>query len=295
MNTDVLWLFYAGIFAQAIFLLIGQFEPKDFLKVGGCCVGSLAGLIPGKHETHYHLNFHLFLIACVFAIGYALCFKEKILERINKEILMVWTLVGLYIALRTPLVMSYPPIFPALLVLGLLPVINAFAGFDARYGWKVYFYIWFLCVLVGIAASKFAFSTVANVFDFSHSTETITALQMFVIGMSFLYLVVNLWYVVELIPLPGKHQSFSERLEQVEEDLEILADDYDDEQVRWWKTVLLLAVAVSVLATNYFVNFVSDETLIPILIVILPVADKIKLPAKTPPQTANQANSDTLT
>jgi hypothetical protein len=235
----------------------------------------------------------LFLIACVFAVSYAFCFKKKILERINKEILMVWTLVGLYVVFRSPLAISYPPVFVPLLVLGLLPIMNAFVGLDARYGWKVYFYIWFLCVLVGIAASKFAFSTVANVFDFSHVTENVTALQMFVIGMSFMYLVVNLWYVVELIPLPGKHQSFSDRLEEVEEDLEILADDYDDEQVGWWKTVLLLALTVSVLAANYFVNFVSDETLIPLLIVLLPVVDKIKLPAQTP--SANQANPDTLT
>ena len=282
MNTDILWLFYAGIVAQAVFLLLGRFEPGDFPKLGGCCLVSFAGLIPGKHETHYHLNVHLFLIACAFAIAYAWCFKEKILERINKEILMVWTLAGLYVVFRSPLVISHPPVFIPLLVLGLLPIINAFAGFDAAYGWKVYFYIWFLCVLVGIAASKFAFSTVANVFDFSHVTAEITALQMLVIGMSFLYLVVNLWYVVELIPLPGKHQSFSERLEQVEQDMEILADEYDAEQVSWWKTVLLLVISVSALAANYFMNFVSDETLIPLLIVILPVVDKIKLPAKTP-------------
>lgn len=295
MNPDVLWPFYAGILVQAIFLLIGQFEPKDFPKLGGCCLASLLGLIPGKHETNYHLNLHLFFIACAFAIAYAFCFKKKILERINKEILMVWTLVGLYLALRTPLVMSYPPLLLLLLGLGLLPVINAFAGFDARYGWKVYFYIWFLCVLVGIAASKFAFSTVANVFEFSHATGEISALQMFVIGMSFLYMAVNLWYVVELIPLPGKHQSFSERMEEVKEDLEILADDYDAEQVRWWKTVLLLAVAVTALAANYFVNYVSDETLVPLLIVLLPVADKFRLPAKTPPPATKPVNADTLT
>ena len=288
MNMDVLWLFYAGILAQAIFLLIGRFEPKDFLKVGGCGLASLLALIPGKHESIYRLNLHLFLIACAFAIGYALCFKKKILERINKEILMVWTLVGLYLVFRSSLVIWYPPVFVPLLVLGLLPVINAFAGFDASYGWKVYFYIWFLCVLVGIAASKFAFATVANVFDFKHATADVTALQMFVIGMSFLYLAVNLWYVVELIPLPGRHQSFSERMEQVKADLEILAEDYDAGQVNWWKTVLLLAFSVTVLAANYFLNFVSDKTLIPLLIVILPVVDKIKLPAQTPPQTAKQ-------
>ena len=225
----------------------------------------------------------MFLIACAFAIGYALCFKKKILERINKEILMVWTLVGLYIALRTPLITAYPLVMMILLALSLIPIVNAFAGFDAGYEWKVFFYVWFLCVLVGIAASKFSFSTVANVFDFSRATEEVTALQMFIIGMSFLYLAVNLWYVVELIPLPGKHQSLSDRLAEVEKDMEILADDDDDEQVRWWKTVLLLAVTVSVLAANYFVNFVSDETLVPLFIVLLPVVDKFKLPAKTHP------------
>ena len=65
--------------------------------------------------------------------------------------------------------------------------------------------------------------------------------------------------------------------------------------MRWWKTVLLLAVAVTVLAANYFVNYVSDETLIPLLIVLLPVVDKFRLPAKTPPHTDKQVNADTLT
>jgi hypothetical protein len=35
---------------------------------------------------------------------------------------------------------------------------------------------------VSIAASKLAFSTAGNVLDFSHGTEPVTALQMFVIG-----------------------------------------------------------------------------------------------------------------
>lgn len=280
MESDLVWLFYAGMLGQAVFLLLGQFDAKDYLKLLGCCVASPFGLIPGRHETHYSLPLHLFLVACVFTIGYAICFKKKILERINKEILMVWTLVGLYIALQTPLVTAYPPVMIVLLALSLIPVVNAFAGFDTSYGWKVYFYVWFLCVLVGIAASKFAFSTMANVFGFSHATGEISALEMVLIGMSFLYLAVNFYYVIELIPLPGKHQSFSDRLTEVEEAMEILADDYDAKQFRWWKTVLLLVVSASLLTVNHFRQFVSDETLIPLLIVALPVMDKIKVPTK---------------
>jgi hypothetical protein len=287
MNFEAIWPFYAGVVAQALFLLLGQFEWKDPFKVLACCAGSLLALIPSKHETHYSLNTHLLILPCVFAVGYAVVFKEKVLQRINKEILMVWTLVGVYIALQTPLLTSYPPVMLSLLALSLVPVINAFVGFDKYFGWKVYFYIWFLCVLVGIAASKFAFTTIANVFGMSHDKVEINSFTMFLIGMSFLYMVVNFWYVIELIPLPGKHQSFSDRMEEVEEDMEMMADDYDDQQVRWWKTMLLLTVSATLLALNYFRHFVSDETLIPILIAALPIVDKIRLPAKPPVQTIN--------
>lgn len=285
MNLETVWPFYAGILAQAVFLLVGRFERSDLTRLLGCCAGSFLGLIPGKHEHPYSLSLHLLIVPSVFCIGYALFFKEKVLERINKEILMVWTMVGLYIALQTPLITAHPPVLIVLSALCAVPIANAFAGFDRSYGWKVYFYIWFLCVLVGIAASKFAFSTLATIFGFRHGNEALNSLTTFFVGMSFLYLAVNLWYVVELIPIPGKHQSFSERLEQIEEDMEILASDYDDGQVRWWKTVLLLVISGLLLTINYFQHFVSDETLVPLLIVFLPVADKIKLPSKAPAQT----------
>jgi hypothetical protein len=282
MNTDAITWFYAGIVVQAVFLLVGQFERKDAGKFLACCAGSLIGFIPGKHETNYNPSLHLFMVPCIFAIIYALCFKEKILERINKEILMVWSLIGLYIAFQTPFITAYPPVFMTLLILSLLPIANAFAGWDENYKWKVYFYIWFLCVIVSIFASQFAFTTVSSIFGFwHHATGEINSWTVFLIGMSFLYLAVNLWYVIEIIPLPGKHQSFSERMEEVEEDMEILAEDYDDEQIQWWKSLALLILSATLLVLNYMHHFISDETLIPLLIVILPIVDKIKFPTKT--------------
>ena len=238
VNSQAIILFYAGILAQAVFLLIGQLTLKDAGMVLACCAGSLLGFIPGKHEHMYDLSSHWFIVACAFSIGYALCFKKKILEHIDKEILLVWTLVGLYIALQTPFIVSHPQLLIVLLSLSLLAVINAFAGFDRSYGWQVYFYVWFLCVLVGIVASQFAFSTMFSIFG--HHAAPANSYTMFVVGMSFLYLAVNFWFVIELIPLPGKHQSFEERLEEVEEAMDVLAEDYDARSVPLWKTLLLL-------------------------------------------------------
>lgn len=280
MNSEAIIPFYAGILAQAVFLLVGQMKLKDAAKILACCAGSMLGLLPGKHEHHYNLSLHLFLVACAFAIGYALCFKKKILEHIDKEILLVWNLIGLYVALQSPFVVSHPELLILLLILSLIAVINAFTGLDKSYGWQVYFYIWFLCILVGIIASQFAFSTMLDIFG--HGAKPLNSFTLFVVGMSFLYLAVNLWYLVELIPLPGKHQSFSDRLEQVEEAMEALAEDYDVESVPYWKTLLLLIFTTALLAANYVGRFVSDTTLIPVLIVVLPVLDKLKL-LKRPP------------
>lgn len=292
MNLEAVWPFYAGILVQAVFLLVGQFERSDLTKLLGCCAGSLLGLMPGKHEHQYDLSFHLLAVAGIFTIIYVGFFKEKLLERINKEILMVWTLIGLYVALQTPLITESRAAIIVLVIFSAIPVINAFAGFDKGFGWKVYFYMWFLVVLVFVAASKFAWSTVANIFGFHHGDAPVNSLTAFCLGMSFLYLGANLWYLIKLCPfVKSRNQTYSERMEEVEEDMQTLASEYDEEQVRWWKSVLLLAVCGILLAANYFRHFVSEETLIPFLIVLLPVVDKIKLPSKAGAQTV--ANADT--
>jgi len=288
VNSQTIIPFYAGILAQAVFLLLGQFGLKDAAKLLACCAGSALGFIPGKHERNYALSFHLFAVACVFAVAYAFCFKKKILQHIDKEILLVWTLVGLYLALQTPFIVSHSQLLVLVLCLSLIAVVNAFAGFDKAYGCQVYFYIWFLCILVSIVASQFAFSTMFS--TFGHSALPAEAFTMFVVGMSFLYLAVNFWFLIELIPLPGKHQSFSDRVEEVEEAMEDLAEDYDIAPVPFWKTSLLLILTASLLAANYFGHFVNDTLLIPILIAVLPVLDRLKLfarPAAAPAGVSN--------
>jgi hypothetical protein len=219
-------------------------------------------------------------VACVFAIAYAVCFKKKILEHLDKEILLVWTLVGLYVALQTPFIIEHRPLLLIVLALNIAAVFNAFGNYDDSYGWRVFCYICFLCILVGIVASQFAFATMFSIFG--HDRAPIGQFAAFVIGMSFLYLAVNLWYVVQLIPLPGKHQSFSDRLEEVEDAMEELAEEYVVESVPLWKTLLLLLLTASLLAANYFGRFVSDTLLIPVLIAALPGFDRLKLFGRPP-------------
>lgn len=283
MNLEVVWPFYAGVLVQAVFLLTGKFERMDLLKLLGCCAGSLIGLLAETGE--------LLLVACIFPVIYVALFREKILQRLDREILMVWTLIGLYVALQTSFITDSPVVIAVLSVLSAIPIINAFAGFDKGFGWKVYFYMWFLVVLVFVAASRFAFLTVATIFGLHRSDAPVSPFTALCLGMSFLYLAANFWYVVKLCPfLPDRDETMDDRMDRIEDDMQTLAGEYDDGQVRWWKTLLLLAVCGFLLAANYLHHFINDETLVPFLIVLLPVMDKIKPPPKPPVQTIATAD-----
>jgi hypothetical protein len=50
MKLEAVWPFFAGLLAQAVFLLFGEFERSDFPKLLGSCAASIIGFIPGKHE-----------------------------------------------------------------------------------------------------------------------------------------------------------------------------------------------------------------------------------------------------
>jgi len=292
VNSDAILFFFAGLLTQGFILLIGRMTMKDAGIVLACALGSLLGFIPGKHEQPYDPHLHYLVVVVIFTLGYTIFLKKKVLQHINKEILLVWTLVAVYTALKIPYIVSHPQLLILLLMLSLLAVVNAFAGFDSSYCWKVYFYIWFLIVIVGIIASQFAFSTMFSILGLSfshHSSENLEPWNMFAIGMTFLYLALNFICLVQLIPLPGKHQSIEDRLEEVEEAMDELADDYDDSQVQIGKTLALFIICAALLATNFFAQLVNDTVAISVLIAILPVTDLLL--KKQPPVVATTADN----
>jgi hypothetical protein len=88
---------------------------------------------------------------------------------------------------------------------------------------------------------------------------------MFFIGTAFLFIVVNFWYIVSLIPIPGKNQKFKQRILNVKKDMSDLASDYDTGGTNWIR-ISLLIVSVIILGLNFCFHYVPDSLLIPLLI-----------------------------
>ncbi len=288
-----LLLFYIGIITQAIFLLVDNFEKSDIWKFFGCIGIGLFAFIPGKHEYNYDLVLHLFLVAVFFAVIYSNVFKKKILQEINKEILLIWNLILIYIILRN----SAPNSHLILILIGIssIPsIINIFFSLDKRYGWRVFLYVWFLCILVFIASSHITFNNLS--FFFTKGTNIPTdGIEMFWLGGSFLYFAVNAWYILQLIPIAGKHQTEAERIAEVKEDMSVLESEYQLEDQSLVKSLLVIVIVVILLSLNYFENFFSDSMLISFLVAIIPIIDKLLFKKQSVlPQTTFIQNDPTI-
>lgn len=273
--------FYIGTLIQSIFLIGYNFEKKDFLKFLGCLGFGILALAPGEKEYVYDHFFHLLLMAVFFAGAYAFIFKKKLLREINRDVLLLWNLIFIYIILRTPYLSGTLLVVTAGL-LSLPSLVNIFYRLDKRYIWRVYFYIWFLFMIVSISLSHTTFSNL-SFFVQKGSNMPTDSLKMFLLGASCLYIVTNLLYLLELIPFTGKHQSMSSRLREIREDMALMASRYEPGNQIWSRPFTTLALTTGLLCLNYFFNYLNDSSLIYLLIALTPVIDRFLFKEKNTP------------
>ncbi|MEI6288492.1 MAG: hypothetical protein WCP18_02850 [bacterium] len=285
--TLLIILFFLGILAQAIFLLFGKIEKSDWKIFGLCLLISLSGFWPSKHDYPYNIYSHLFVVAIFFSIALAVTFKKKILQTINKEILLLWNLIFIYAFFQNDKLSQNNYLILAIIILSLPTIINAFTNFDKKYLWRAYLYIWFLILIISLSILNFdyiglyAFNT-----DTFFTPPIVSPEKMFFTGMAFLYLTINIWYLFELIPLPGKHQSIKNRLNELKKDIAILASDYKSEIINKRIIITIFILTSVLLFINYLFRFIADSLLIPFIISCIPLIDKL-MENYRPPKTSN--------
>ncbi len=272
--------FYLGILAQAFLLIQEKFEKIDLVVIILSAVLALGGLIPGKGEDVYSLYGHLFIVAVIFCIIYAVFFRKKLLLKINKEILAIWNVIFVYIIFQHVSIIQSPILSAIIIIPSLFVLANILFSFDSRYSWKAALYVWFLIIIVGIASSHFAFTSLDIFFTQDHAL-TDSPVEMFFIGASFLFITVNFWYIISLIPLPGKNQKFKQRLLNIKKDMDDLVSDYDPGRINW-TGIIILIISITALGVNLSYHYAPDSLIIPILIVCSPLIAKI-VPARAIP------------
>lgn len=269
-------IFAGGILAQAFILTSGKWKDL-FNLVGISLLLSLLSFIPSKRELSQHtydMATHVLayplMFFLIFVFIFIIAYRDKILLTINEQTVLSFTIMFWFVAGKY--------LFNLLACVGVFAIIatmlTALMCFtDIRIGRypRAFFHAWFILMALFLCMSQFSASGLGEALTNFASIEQASPelmLLAFFGGMTSLYICAYGFYLFMLIPIPGKHQSLSERLRQWEEDIDFLADRYSGEQIKPIFTILIIVIEGGLLLLNNFYPVVSDFILINFFIII---------------------------
>jgi hypothetical protein len=268
----VLW-FGLGVALQALLLIRGDW---NWGRLALCCGFGALGMLPGKHEHVYEPFLHILFSMGLFAFMYALRFKDDLLPVISEKLLLSYSLIFWfaffsYFYKGTPWNIT----LAALLVLPTAAtVFIAVRRPNLSFVWKLALYAWFLSVVVSLGLFQFPFRNL-YIFLSPEKSPWLNPLDCIVAGMAFLYLAVNMAYLFELIPIPGKNQSWADRMKQWHQLTSLMTERFEDEPVHRRGLLLIVGQGVALLFI-YFFHWVSAALAINLFVVlpsILPIGN----------------------
>lgn len=258
--------FGAGVVLEAVLLQRGDWGPWKLL---GCIALASVAILPGKHERVYQPLFHVLMVFSAFAVIFALAFKEDILPAIGEKLLLSYSLIfwfAFFSYFHRPTVLH-----KALLVLMLVPTAAtvgiAYRRTALNFTLKLMLYTWFLCIVVGLGLFQFPFYQLKLFFQ-NQEIPWVTPLESVSAGMAFLYLAANATYIFYLVPIPGKNESWAERMQRWHEFTDLLTRRFDADTALDRATEVLLGVECVALGLDYYFHWLPSGFLINLLIVL---------------------------
>lgn len=253
-----LLIFIAGMLFQAAIMLQGKWEEGDVKKMIVSFLYGLIGMMPSKNEASYSVFMHLVFSSFIGALIFIIRFRKKLIARINSQTLLVWNILLLVIFVSHYGMSPLPYLLIAIPTV--LTLANAFSDFDKSFGWQVFFYTWFAVLMTVIGIYQL------GGLGFLHGGNDLTigsvAFDIFILGASILYILVNIFFVISLIPLKGKGQTYSQRIREVRAHMQLLAEGYIwKKDNRTINSILIIALPVTYYI-NHIYSFCGENTII---------------------------------
>jgi hypothetical protein len=208
-----------------------------------------------------------------FAFVFACMFKDDILPVVTEKMLLSYSIIFWY---------GFATSFyegtngqKVLMVLCALPsaatVEAAFTRASFNFSGKLFLYAWFLVIVVSLALFQFPYGSL-SIFDGNKEVPWLGWLDGLLTGMASMYLVVNAAYLFLLLPIPGRTQSFSDRMEEWHELTDLMTQRCVDEGTISLQTLLTVAIVTGILLLNYAFPVLPNSLLMSVAILVSAVA-----------------------
>ncbi len=262
-------VFGLGVVGQAFFSLGSKMDKNVFGLILTSLLFSVAGFCPGKRERSYDLPSHVAGSFFLFSLMVATLLKKQLLSKISEHTLLVYNLIFIYLCLKyIPSGGQVRVFFLALLAVPSFAVlVNSLVKIVLPVALEVAFYYWYIVMSVAMLLFKFP------VGDFAFLKTTAASpdyLGVFLAGMVFFILVTNSFYIFEMIPIPGKRQSWADRMREFKEHIQIISDKYDDSQMKASETLLLILLQGGALYLNHAKGWFNDGIIVNFSILFIP-------------------------
>jgi len=166
----------------------------------------------------------------IAGVALAASYQDEILPSVGDKLLLAFTLIfwfgfvtEFYRGTQPQQALMFaalPPTAGTVYVAAMRPVL----GFWGKLG----LYTWYLAIVVFLGWLQFPFRNL-SIFYAGADLGWLGPVDAFATGMASLYLLTNAWYLSELVPIPGKTQSFSDRMKEWHELTDLMTQRCSDE------------------------------------------------------------------
>lgn len=272
-----LWLsifFGAGLFFEALLLLRHRLEFKKILGIICLLLLSLIlGWLKWGGDTIYESFFVGFIF---FALLFGLAFRDEILPKLTEAKLLSFTILFwflFFVLLRQNMydlnLLGIAAIIPTALTL-----LIGFFNFQLHWRLKLICYIWFLIINTVLLFTQLAFKDFTFFFD--AKVDIINSTSVFVSGMSFMIIVINLYYLLLLIPFFLYEGTIEERKRDWQEHIGSMVNKFSDYQIKPIYSMFLLLFQGGGVILNYYYQLLPHYFLVNLWVVLIPHVFKEK-------------------
>ena len=255
-----------GMLIQISLSLFPIIRREEIRELGTCFLFSLLFLIPWKHEYSYSCPMHVLMASGLFVFMWAIAFRDRLLPHLQEGAVLFWSCIFLY-AIGHALGYQHK-IFAYAFCITCIVLFVVLFPFLLSFVVKLIVYVWFLCMVVTVGILQFRFSHF-GVF-LGHDSERFTAFSAIVDGMAFVYLATYLVYLIILVPIPGKHQSLRNRLDEWRSDTTAMVERFSDVQLNPLVGFFFVGILGSVIYWNTVTTTLNPWVLINLLLVFTP-------------------------
>jgi hypothetical protein len=285
----ILW-FAAGFVLEALYLV--RRDPK-WTQLAICAGGAIVATVltylkHGGGDPAMHVGIGL----GIFGVLVAVMYQDEILPPVGDKLLLAFTLIfwfGFVTGLHRGTQLEQLLMFVSLLPTAATIYVAAMRPALTFWG-KLGIYTWYLVIVVFLGWLQFPFRNL-SIFDDSATLGWLGPIDALATGMASLYLLTNAYYLFELLPIPGRSQSFSDRMKDWQQLTNLMTQRCSDQDgPAEGRAFAIIGALGALLLLNYLFELLPNSLLISIAIILAtmlleraPIREALSAAAAAPP------------